>query len=144
MAQVFKACEWLENLIKEEGPFDGVMGFSQGSVTSVATMLRHAELHPEDPADALFRFAILFSMPNLPPDDADGTVVDWGKISIPSLHICGEQDEWFEMSKFIHGNNFEKGTAKIIIHKGGHLVPKDRPTVDRISNAIEDLLERDG
>lgn len=143
MSQVYEAYKFLYKVIEEHGPFDGVMGFSQGSVASVALMLHHAELHPDSPPDALFRFAILFSIPNLPDEDSDGSPLSWGKIRIPSLHICGEADEeWFEMSKLTFERNCEEGTARIIVHKGGHLVPKDQPTVDEILGAIGELIQK--
>lgn len=143
MKQVHEAYKFVYDVINEHGPFDGVLGFSQGSVLSVALMLHHAELHPEDPPNALFNFAILFSIPHLPDTDSDGTPVTWGKIKVPSLYICGEADEdWFEYSKRTFENNSEKGSAEIIIHKGGHLVPKDPPTVGKILTAIGELLKK--
>jgi pimeloyl-ACP methyl ester carboxylesterase len=108
---------------------------------ALATMLRHAKLHPDD--DPLFRFAIFFSIPCLPDKDPNGRSEEWGKIRVQSLHVCGEADElWFESSKVVAEKNCEKGSTTVIVHKGGHLIPKDKPTVDRILNAIEDLLDR--
>lgn len=143
MKQVHNAYQFVYDVIKEHGPFDGVLGFSQGSVLSVALLLHHAELHPDDPPNVLFGFAILFSIPHLPDEDADGTPVTWGKIRVPSLHICGETDEeWFERSKQTFARNCEEGSAEMIIHKGGHLVPKDQQTVDKILESIGELLRK--
>lgn len=142
MAQVRAAYDFVYGVIRDHGPFDGVLGFSQGSVLSVALMLHHAELHPEAAPNALFRFAILFSIPHLPDVDADGTPLSFGKIRVPSLHVCGEADEdWFEHSKETFEKNCEEGSARMIIHEGGHLIPKDRPTVDKILEAIGELLQ---
>jgi hypothetical protein len=46
-------------VIEEEGPFDGVLGFSQGSSIAASLMLDHEINHPRDPPP--FSFAILFS-----------------------------------------------------------------------------------
>ena len=140
--QIYDACQFLERVIDEQGPFDGVIGFSMGSVMSLAVILRHAELHPEQPPSALFQFAILFSSPNIPDTDGFGGKATWSKIRIPSLHICGEADEeWFEKSKQTFQTNCQGGTARLIVHKGGHLIPKDKPTVDKVIDAIADLFE---
>jgi len=140
--QIYDACDYLNKVIEEHGPFDGVLGFSMGSVMSLATMLRHAQLHPDDRSDALFQFAILFSSPNLPDSDSSGGKATWGKIRVPSLHICGEADEqWFSKSKETFEKHCQGGTARLIIHKGGHTIPKDKPTVDKILEAIDQLFE---
>jgi hypothetical protein len=142
MTQMHDAYKFLYKVLKEKGPFDGVMGFSMGSVTSLAFMLNHAQRNPQEPADALFRYAILFSMPNLPDEDADGSPVAWGKLQIPSLHIAGSADtEWFEKSKLTFKENCRPGSATMIIHDGGHAIPKEKPMVDKIIKAIGELIE---
>lgn len=51
--------DYVESVIEEEGPFDGVLGFSQGSSIAASLMLQHEINHPKDPPP--FNFAILFS-----------------------------------------------------------------------------------
>ena len=46
-------------MIEDEGPFDGVLGFSQGSALATTMLLQHEINHPNDPPP--FSFAILFS-----------------------------------------------------------------------------------
>ena len=141
LQQVDDAIDFINNIIERQGPFDGVIGFSQGSVMALATMLRYAKLNPDD--DPLFRFAIFFSVPYIPEKDTSGRQEEWGRIRVPSLHICGETDElWFESSKVTAEKNCEKGLTNVIVHKGGHVIPKDKPIVDRVIDAIEDLLDK--
>ncbi|RMD42208.1 hypothetical protein DV735_g2939, partial [Chaetothyriales sp. CBS 134920] len=56
---VKKAHEMLSEVIEEEGPFDGIVGFSQGASLAVAYLLQHEIDHPNEPAP--FKFAALFS-----------------------------------------------------------------------------------
>ena len=143
MEQVRTAYDYLHKVIKEHGPFDGVMGFSQGCVMSAALLQHHAKTHPEDPVDALFRFAILFSSPGWPPEDADGSIIPWGDLRVPSLHIIGQADEeWYEGGIIMYHEHCEEGTARLIEHEDGHSIPKDPPTVNKIIEAIEELVQR--
>ena len=133
------AFEHVYRLIKEEGPFDGVLGFSQGS-SCLSGFLIHHEMPPAQ--EDLFKFAILFSTSGIPEWDTEGR--ELGMIRIPTLHVCGEADrEWVEDSKAVVSRcqNAEE-TAELIVHKDGHAVPKDRPTVDTIMRGIKRLLER--
>jgi hypothetical protein len=139
MQQVRDAYKFWYKVIEEQGPFDGVMGFSQGSVISVALLLHHAEEHPEAPPTDLFRFAILFSCPYLPwPEPGTGPEdIDWGRIQTPSLHICGKADEeWGEAALYTFWENCEEGTATLYQHSDGHTIPKDKASVDKIIGEI--------
>lgn len=49
----------LTEIIEDEGPFDGVLGFSQGGSLAVAYLLQHEIDHPDEPAP--FKFAAIFS-----------------------------------------------------------------------------------
>lgn len=53
----------IEEAIDEHGPFDGVLGFSQGAAISVSFLLEHKTAYPDEPPP--FRFAILYS-PTIP------------------------------------------------------------------------------
>lgn len=60
-AAVASAHELLHQVIEEEGPFDGVLGFSQGAAV-ILSMIMHQELtYPNSPP--LFNFAIFIACP---------------------------------------------------------------------------------
>jgi predicted esterase len=58
-ASVKKALEFIDEVIQEDGPFDGVLGFSQGGSLAVAYMLQHEVDHPNEPQP--FKWACIFS-----------------------------------------------------------------------------------
>lgn len=58
-ADVQKGHELITDVIEEEGPFDGVFGFSQGASLALAYLFQHEVDHPNAPPP--FKFAILFS-----------------------------------------------------------------------------------
>jgi len=54
----------LLQLVAEDGPFDGVLGYSQGGVLAAQAMIRFAEMNPHaTEAEFPFRFAIFFNCP---------------------------------------------------------------------------------
>ena len=55
-ADAAKAREWLAEYISKNGPFDGVMGFSQGCQLAASVLLHHQKTSPSTPPP--FKFAI--------------------------------------------------------------------------------------
>lgn len=53
------ACDYLDLVIAEEGPFTGVIGFSQGAALAISYLLNHEIQRPHAPPP--FRWAALFS-----------------------------------------------------------------------------------
>ncbi len=144
---VADAFDAVEELIEDHGPFDGVLGFSQGASLAAGYIAHCAVARPLESLP--FRFAVLFSCSGLPELDGGGADSDTGagssakKLSLPSLHVCGEaDDEWLPRSRALVEQRCERGSAALVMHKGGHVIPKDRPTVDRICREVERLLHR--
>src|SRR6478609_3711037 len=46
------------DIIAEEGPFDGVMGFSQGAAMIASVLAHYSTQNPLEPQTNLFKFAI--------------------------------------------------------------------------------------
>jgi hypothetical protein len=63
--QVKAAYEFVLEVIEEEGPFDGIMGFSQGGALAAMILLHHRKTSPHLPD--LFRLAV-FTCASLPFD----------------------------------------------------------------------------
>ncbi|KAL3479545.1 serine hydrolase FSH [Aspergillus californicus] len=57
-SQVREAHDFVMDVIEDEGPFDGVIGFSQGAALALSILYHHEICHPNRPP--LFRFAIFF------------------------------------------------------------------------------------
>lgn len=101
----------INKYIKEHGPFDGVIGFSQGSVTT--TILLGLNLHP-------FKFAWIIG--SYSPTDPEYILYD--KISVPTLHIWGLDDiiVTADRSEKNYNNYPEKGKEQYV-HNGKHIIP---------------------
>ncbi|KAL6531438.1 hypothetical protein OROMI_027801 [Orobanche minor] len=130
-----KSTDYLKNIFSQEGPFDGILGFSQG-----AAMAALLSAHKEKLGDEMdFRFVILCS----------GFAVNLeecaeGSISCPSLHIFGNKggkDRQIdcEASKGL-ASLFENGCSVIIEHDLGHIIPTRSPYIDEIKGFLGAFL----
>jgi hypothetical protein len=135
---VKQALDFVQDIIVEDGPFDGIMGFSQGAALALGLLLRYASEHPLDPAYAICKWAVLFSCVEI---DREKTQLDDDSLlSIPSLHVYDQSDSLLGTG----GSNVacEPGSAKLILHERGHAIPRDNVTVNRILDAVQDLQHR--
>ena len=108
--------------LHEHGPFDGLLGFSQGATLGALLCLA-----PSSPPLPPLRFAVLVSgfMPRDPALEplfgtADGPPPL--RVPLPSLHVMGEHDELVATASSRRLSDCFAG-ATIHSHAGGHLVP---------------------
>ncbi|XP_043507792.1 esterase CG5412 [Frieseomelitta varia] len=109
----------IEKAFQESGPFDGILGFSQGA--AFATLL--CFMYEKNLLQIKFDFAIIISgFKSLCTPHA---AYYNGKINIPSLHIYGKTDQVIptEMAKEICEMFINKTN---IIHEGGHYIPSKK------------------
>lgn len=133
-----QALDFVQDIIVEDGPFDGIMGFSQGAALALALLLRHATDHPLDPAYAICKFAIFFSCVGI--NEEQNQWDDGNLLSIPSLHVFDKNDSMVAIDTSTGA--CEPGSAKLVLHERGHVIPRDKVTVNRILDAIQDLQHR--
>ncbi|ORZ32054.1 hypothetical protein BCR44DRAFT_1515664 [Catenaria anguillulae PL171] len=116
---------YLDQVFAELGPFDGVLGFSQGA-TVVGLLGAMRDRYPHE-------FAICIA--GLPSRATahkqwmrDGIV---SGAQVKSLHIYGEQDRHLGPPEVMEGNTRELAkiyeSADIVSHPGGHFTPQTYP-----------------
>ncbi|KAL8292138.1 hypothetical protein RQP46_001604 [Phenoliferia psychrophenolica] len=109
----FDEClEYVRKVLDEQGPFDAVLGFSQGAgcAAIVAALLEKPTLHPAFATCTHPRFSILFETP----------------CHTPSLHIIGKQDMLVTEDRSLAlAKAFTE--ARIEFHDGGHFIPSKTP-----------------
>ncbi|KAJ9111541.1 hypothetical protein QFC20_002514 [Naganishia adeliensis] len=110
-------------LIKQDEPFDGVFGFSQGACMSalLAALMEKPPFHPQFPPHPKlkpFKFAICCGGF----EAADPALANFYPITTPTLHIIGKNDTIVteERSRTLirHCDDY-----RIEIHDGSHFVP---------------------
>jgi len=136
-----EAVDDLDEFFEDEGPYDGVIAFSQ-AVGVAGTWMAH-RMRQGKPT---FRCAIFLS--------AGGPVVDYDAlregrlvhlsqaevgeiIDIPTTHTWGASDQHAKIAKGV-SQLCKSSTRSVVVHGGGHEVPGagSKDTVTRIVNMI--------
>lgn len=126
---------YLKEFVSQNGPFDGILGFSQGAAMSACVAAQHMSL--KGVID--FRFVILCSGFSV-------NLTDYEKNSIncPSLHIYGsdhgkDTQIAFDASRGL-ASLFEEGCSVRIEHDYGHIIPTKSPYLDTIKDFLQRFL----
>lgn len=127
--------ECIQNFVQQEGPFDGILGFSQGAAMVALVCAQQRILKGRTD----FRFAILCS--GFAPKSAN---YEKGSISCPSLHILGntqgnDRQIANEASREL-SSLFDSGCSLIIEHEFGHIIPTRSPYIDEIKQFLSRFL----
>ncbi|XP_057969986.1 rhodanese-like domain-containing protein 6 isoform X2 [Malania oleifera] len=128
-----ESLKYLKTVFSQIGPFDGVLGFSQGAAMAALLCAREGRLAYE----TRVRFVILCSGFAL-----NLAQFERGSIKCPSLHIFGndigkDRQISSEASRNL-ASFFEDGCSVIMEHDAGHIIPTRSPYIDE----IKDFLRR--
>ncbi|CAJ1327374.1 unnamed protein product [Effrenium voratum] len=109
------------------GPFDGVLGFSEGAAVAAA-------LGPEDdggevPAFASVRFKLLFSAPRV-------AELPFGAQQVASLHGASKNDTAVPLAESREVASLFAG-AEWLEHEGGHVLPTRAEDIKRVAAFLE-------
>jgi predicted esterase len=118
------ALQAVKDEYEKNGPYDGVLGFSQGA--AVAALLISRGVVP-------FKFAILVS--GFVPRDPHTTLRE--KCDVPTLHVLGQTDEILPPQNSRRLIDYFVNPM-VIEHEGGHYVPTTPETVA----AYKELVSR--
>ncbi|KAJ5925180.1 hypothetical protein N7454_007819 [Penicillium verhagenii] len=122
-----KAVKDLEHFIEKEGPYDGVLGFSQGMMLACTLLMRNVQEKRTLP----FKCAIFFSPRMAPLDFADlgrGKFTEinpedvMNKIGIPTTLVWGSADQYAGKAIELQGL-FLHDSLSTVVHDGGHEIP---------------------
>ncbi|ORX86867.1 hypothetical protein K493DRAFT_306994 [Basidiobolus meristosporus CBS 931.73] len=141
--ELMDAHSYVLQFIEEEGPFDGVMGFSQGAALAAAILIRDHEHHPYP----MFKFAIFFcgTRPwNIETGDRyeamgkKASTPGHGLIHIPTCHIVGRKDQWYEESLGLL--SLCDGMTVCFDHRKGHTLPMSLQETKPIVKSILEII----
>lgn len=124
--------------MEENGPFDGLLGFSQGA--SMVHLLLAKAQNGEIQLRGI-RFAIFFSG-FLSLSSKHESLTSIQIKDIPSLHVFGDADEIVARPKSEKlADRFDVEPVKIV-HEGGHLVPSLSKHKETVAGFMKEQLER--
>jgi hypothetical protein len=146
-----QAMENLERYIAAEGPYDGIMGFSQGANIALGWMIKkQREAKGSKPKQLPFKFGVFFSNPWGVYDAnalADGQLVylDHGTIEglldLPTAHIWGSADKGQALAQMI-STACVVGKRSVFVHDRGHEIPRKTDTVISMAKTINRVMAR--
>lgn len=125
---------FLKKVISQLGPFDGILGFSQGSAMAALFFLQQQRLCERNG----IRFAILCS------GFSAASEIGRDIIKCPSLHVFGDgrgKDRQIdcEASRKLAGL-FDEGCSVVVEHDMGHIIPTRSPYIDQIKEFLQRFL----
>ncbi|OJI80285.1 hypothetical protein ASPTUDRAFT_130501 [Aspergillus tubingensis CBS 134.48] len=136
------AMKHVYDIIEREGPFDAVMGFSQGAALACAMIVHHAKTHQEP----LFKVAVFIC--GAAPFDSTGNEVipDTSAegeypVKIPTANIVGKQDELYPSSMHL-SRLCEPSKMSFHDHGSKHMVPFDVENTNAMVAAIEATVQK--
>jgi hypothetical protein len=127
------ALQHLHGYLVEEGPFDGVVAFSQGSSLAASYMIQHQN----DQSMPIWKFAILFSgEPGEFVDEKRKHESTDGIITIPTLHVWGVIDTTNPTQNALLDRQCCCRTKSKFVHQGAHEIPSSSKDIAEIVRLI--------
>ncbi|KAJ3029252.1 UNVERIFIED_CONTAM: hypothetical protein HDU68_012663 [Siphonaria sp. JEL0065] len=127
---------YLQDIIDNEGPFNAICGFSQG--TAMATVLTHYMIKEAGYDEALFKWRGLIMFCGVEPEAKYLSQEVITELEFPSVHVIGESDMKFSGRGELLYQVFEADHRKeLFYHAGGHHFPTPfkNPIYDQIAIA---------
>ncbi|XP_077978432.1 esterase OVCA2-like isoform X3 [Glandiceps talaboti] len=130
-----KTLQLLENVFKEQGPFDGVLGFSQG-----ATVVGFLCALKDDPGSCFqFDFAILVAGFHSLSSMHDQYYSK--PITCPTLHVYGDTDRVIPKERSLELLKYFVD-PQTLNHEGGHFIPASSPQKKVYLEYLQSWLEK--
>ncbi|MCJ1354924.1 MAG: hypothetical protein MMC33_004914 [Icmadophila ericetorum] len=129
--------DYVSNIMEEEGPFDGVIGASEGAGAAATVLLYDQEVCREKGTESKLKCGIFFV--GFPPFNRDATfhLADRSKVRIeaPTCHIIGQKDPLAKISEALW-NVCDERTRVLVDHEQGHIIPHEPQIMARIADFV--------
>ncbi|KAF5099066.1 hypothetical protein D0Z03_001099 [Geotrichum reessii] len=128
-----KALDSIKESISADGPYDGVVGFSQGAGFAGLLLNIIDKLVPEKQGP--FKFAVLYSGFRAQPEALQHYYTP--AFSTPTLHILGSLDTVVSEERTLSlYDACTEGSRTLVRHPGGHFVPNSKPLIKAVTDFI--------
>eukprot|EP00746_Dinoflagellata_sp_MGD_P028310 gnl/MRDRNA2_/MRDRNA2_166912_c0_seq1.p1 gnl/MRDRNA2_/MRDRNA2_166912_c0~~gnl/MRDRNA2_/MRDRNA2_166912_c0_seq1.p1 ORF type:complete len:622 (-),score=126.82 gnl/MRDRNA2_/MRDRNA2_166912_c0_seq1:193-2058(-) len=133
-----EAVAYVQGIWEAEGPFDGVVGFSQGAAMA-------ASLAGMQQAGALpFKFSFIISGGGYKCEPASSFFAQGATINIPSIHVVGKHDK-LSPPETSHELASCFVNAQVLIHDGGHeFMPRTYANMRILADFFSQFLSSPG
>ena len=128
--------------LDELGPFDGVVGYSEGATVAATLILEEKRRFEEEGRPRQLKCGVFFA--GWPPLKAGGGIiladVDGEVIDVPTCHIIGARDPYLHGAMALY-NVSNADQARLFDHGKGHTLPRDRKTIQELAEVVKDTIE---
>ena len=124
------ALEYLHNIMEDEGPFEGVIGISEGASVAATLLIEDLQACKARQTRSHFRCGIFYiGAPAWWPDGTRAWLAEehGQMIDLPTCHIMGANDV-FKMGGEALLKICDSDKALVITDPGGHRIPQDYET----------------
>jgi len=130
----------VKNAFANNGPFVGVLGFSQGG--SVATLLAGLNYKAmQNGTENSYPFKFLVNVAGFCPRSEAYKPLFEKPLQFPSMHVVGDKDRVQSISGI--GVSASKFVDPVIFrHPGGHDMPKDEEHIQKLAFAIQNMMSK--
>lgn len=139
---VKNAMHQLRNTMKEEGSFEGVIGYSEGAAIGATLLVKELQRAQKTGIRSKLKCAIFFAgAPPLRTDPPGYYLSDEAGeiISVPTCHVIGVSDPYIQLALALHGL-CDSDTAMLFDHGWGHTVPRDADIVEELAITIREMI----
>ena len=136
--------EHLYRVMDEEGPFDGVLGYSEGSLVAATLLLDEKRRFLATGRPPQLKCAVFFNgWPPMISEQKGLLLADESPevIDVFTCHILGSKDPWVQASVCLY-NVCNKEKSYLFDHGGGHTVPRDLQTIHELGDVIRDMVKQ--
>lgn len=136
------AIEYLYRIMDEMGPFDGILGYSEGASIAATLLLIEQRRFADEGIPPMFKCAIFFAgWPPMTPELDAMVLADESDllIEVPTCHIVGSLDPYLPGSMALY-NVSDPDTAYLFDHGKGHTLPRDQKTVKELGEVIREMI----
>ncbi|KAK0510875.1 hypothetical protein JMJ35_006427 [Cladonia borealis] len=153
--EVRESHRFLYDILDDEGPFEGVLGFSQGAGVAASLLFEQTMQPGSERPEPLFKFAVFIG--GTQPWDIYEPTSKYSKelqplkpvcaakyaarIDIPTAHIMGRKDIYRDGAKSLLALcNPQK--AKVYDHQGSHMFPRGQTAMEDLTAAFDWVTDR--
>ena len=140
---VHNMLEPLHQILAEEGPFHGVLGYSEGACIAATLLVSNQRRCEKYGIENTLSHAIFFS--GAPPLDPQGSGIllanrDGPAIMARTIHVLSASDPFLDACIALYNVCVEQN-AKIFDHGKGHLVPREPRVVEELAAFVRGFFD---
>lgn len=139
---VKNAMHQLRNTMIEEGPFEGVIGYSEGAAIGATLLVKELQRAKKTGVPSTLKCAMFIAgAPPLRTDPPGFYLSDEAGeiISVPTCHVIGVSDPYINCALALHGV-CDSDKAMLFDHGWGHTIPRDADIVKDLAITIREMI----